>query len=79
MAIDLSNTLIVAISATALFDLTESERYREKLLQDNPAKAAALFRNYMQRHDNGHLETSAGFPLIQAILNLNHYAKKARR
>lgn len=74
MAIDLSNTLIVAISATALFDLTESESYREQLLRENPTEAKALFQSYMQRHENDPLETGAGFPLIQAILNLNQYA-----
>lgn len=40
MAVDLSNTLIVAISATALFDLDESERYREQLIEQDPLTAA---------------------------------------
>ncbi|WP_296402125.1 5'-nucleotidase [Psychrobacter sp.] len=75
MAIDFSNTLIVAISATALFDLTESEQYREKLLQDSPTDASKQFREYMQQHENDPLEIGAGFPLIQAILNLNNCGK----
>ena len=36
MAVDLTNTLIVAISATALFDLTESENHLLQLLQQRP-------------------------------------------
>ncbi len=72
MSIDLSNTLIVAISATALFDLTESEQYREQQLKENPKEATKLFREYMQQHENDPLEIGAGYPLIQAILNLNN-------
>lgn len=71
MAVDLSNTLIVAISATALFDLTESEQYREELVDSNPQEAAKLFREYMHERENDPLPIGAGFPLIQAILNLN--------
>lgn len=71
MAVDLSNTLIVAISATALFDLSESEAYREELLKNNPHDAVWQFREYMQKRENEPLNIGAGFPLIQAILNLN--------
>ena len=39
MAVDFSNTLIVAISATALFDLTESENYLLELLEQRPTSA----------------------------------------
>ncbi|PNK61024.1 5'-nucleotidase [Psychrobacter sp. FDAARGOS_221] len=72
MAVDFSNTLIVAISATALFDLTESEQYREQLHLEDPVTAAAKFRDYMHERENEPLQVGAGFPLIQAILNLNH-------
>lgn len=75
MAIDLSNTLIVAISATALFDLNESEQYREQLIKEDPLTAAQSFREYMYERENEPLETGAGFPLIEAILNLNKCAQ----
>ncbi|SUD89810.1 5'-nucleotidase [Psychrobacter phenylpyruvicus] len=75
MSIDLSNTLIVAISATALFDLNESELYREQLIEQDPFTATQRFREYMQQHENDPLEIGAGFPLIQAILNLNNYVE----
>ena len=72
MAVDLSNTLIVAISATALFDLNESETYREQLIEEDPLTATQRFREYMQQRENDSLEIGAGFPLIQALLNLNN-------
>ena len=77
MAVDLSNTLIVAISATALFDLDESERYREQLIEQDPLTAAQRFREYMQERENDSLEIGAGFPLIQALLNLNNCGQQA--
>lgn len=79
MAVDLSNTLIVAISATALFDLNESETYREQLIEEDPLTATQRFREYMQQHENDDLEIGAGFPLIQAILNLNNCARDNRQ
>ena len=73
MAIDFSNTLIVAISATALFDLTESENYLLELLEQRPISAIKEFRDYMTERENDPLDIGAGYPLIKALLNLNHY------
>ena len=47
MAVDFTNTLIVAISATALFDLSESENNLVALLQQRPYEAIKEFRDYM--------------------------------
>ena len=73
MAVDFSNTLIVAISATALFDLSESENHLISLLQQRPHDAVKEFRNYMAERENDPLIIGAGYPLIKALLNLNHY------
>lgn len=73
MSIDLSSTLIVAISATALFDLTESENYLLELLQQRPNQAVKVFRDYMAERENQPLDIGAGYPLIKALLNLNNY------
>lgn len=73
MAIDLSSTLIVAISATALFDLTESENHLLQLLQQTPKTAVKEFRDYMAKRENNALDSGAGYPLIKALLNLNNY------
>lgn len=73
MAVDFSNTLIVAISATALFDLTESENYLLELLEQRPVSAIKEFRDYMTKRENDALSIGAGYPLIKALLNLNNY------
>lgn len=73
MAVDFSNTLIVAISATALFDLSESENHLRQLLQQRPDSAIKEFRDYMAERENDPLTIGAGYPLIQALLNLNKY------
>ncbi|MBE0442608.1 MAG: 5'-nucleotidase [Psychrobacter sp.] len=73
MAVDFSNTLIVAISATALFDLSESENHLLQLLQQRPDDVIKEFRDYMIERENEPLNIGAGYPLIQALLNLNKY------
>ncbi|MFW2177693.1 MULTISPECIES: 5'-nucleotidase [unclassified Moraxella] len=73
MAIDLSNTLIVAISATALFDLTDAEQHFQQLILDDPDTAIERFRSYMYERENLPLNTGTGYPLIRALLNLNRY------
>ncbi len=75
MTIDLSSTLIVAISATALFDLTESENHLLELLQSRPNQAVKDFRDYMAKREDQPLNIGAGYPLIKALLNLNDYCK----
>lgn len=73
MAVDFSNTLIVAISATALFDLSESENYLLQLLAQRPASAIKEFRDYMAAREDDALSIGAGYPLIKALLNLNNH------
>lgn len=73
MSIDFSNTLIVAVSATALFDLTESERFFNQALADDPTTAIDKFRAYMIERENQPLNTGSGYPLIKALLNLNNH------
>ncbi|TXD96086.1 5'-nucleotidase [Psychrobacter frigidicola] len=73
MAVDFTNTLIVAISATALFDLSESENHLLQLIEHSPADAVKDFRDYMAERENDPLTIGAGFPLIKALLNLNKY------
>ena len=73
MAVDFSNTLIVAISATALFDLSESERYFSQLLQKDPKNALQQFHDYMIANESVLLTAGVGYPLIKALLKLNEY------
>ena len=73
MSIDFSNTLIVAVSATALFDLSESENFFNQALADDPTTAIDKFRRYMIERENEPLQTGTGYPLIKALLNLNNH------
>ena len=73
MSVDFSNTLIVAVSATALFDLSESERFFQQALTEDPETAIDKFRSYMIERENDPLQTGTGYPLIKALLNLNHH------
>lgn len=73
MAVDFSQTLIVAISATALFDLSEHEEKLIELTRQNEKTAAKKFHKYMQLQENKPLKAGAGYPLITALLNLNKY------
>lgn len=75
MAVDFSNTLIVAISATALFDLAESKNHLLQLLEQHPKNAIKEFRDYMAARENEPLNIGAGYPLIKALLNLNRYCE----
>lgn len=73
MALDLSDTLVVGISATALFDLTEADSvFRAKYAQDKQT-AVAEYRAYMLQHENEALEDGTGMPLVRSLLGLNRY------
>ncbi|AKG17475.1 5'-nucleotidase [Moraxella bovoculi] len=73
MAVDFSQTLIVAISATALFDLSEAEAKLIELTKKDEETAAKKFREYMHLRENEPLNHGTGYPLIKALLNLNRY------
>ncbi|UGA50147.1 hypothetical protein QR68_16545 [Dickeya fangzhongdai] len=47
MAFDLTNTLVIGISSTALFDMSESDNLFKKFSAENPEKAIEQYRNYM--------------------------------
>jgi len=71
MPTDLSNTLVVGISSTALFDLDESDRiFREHFENDRP-RAIRQYRDYMLAHEDEALEHGTGMPLVMALLELN--------
>lgn len=76
MAVDFSQTLIVAISATALFDLSHLEQKFNELMADNPDTAHALFSEYVTANENEPLAKGTGFALIQSLLNLNRFVNK---
>ncbi|TMP20415.1 5'-nucleotidase [Pseudoalteromonas sp. S2721] len=73
MPFDLSNTLVVGISATALFDMSESDKIFSETKNLDPDKAIELFREYMKKHESEPLEPGTGFPLVRALLGLNEF------
>ena len=66
MALDLSDTLVVGISATALFDLTEADTvFRAKYAKDKQT-AVVEYRAYMLQHENELLADGTGMPLVRS-------------
>lgn len=73
MALDLSDTLVVGISATALFDLTEADAvFRAKFHEDRQT-AVAEYRAYMLAHEDEDLADGTGMPLVRSLLGLNRF------
>lgn len=73
MPFDLSNTLVVGIAATALFELAEADlKFREMAAAD-PDSAIEHYRQYMLEQENVNLEPGTGFPLVKALLKLNKH------
>lgn len=73
MPLDLSDTLVVGITATALFDLSEADRvFREKFDSDREA-AIEGYRKYMAEREAESLEPGTGFYLVKALLSLNQF------
>ena len=76
MALDLSNTLVVGISATALFDLGEADRLFQERLKVDVEKAVIEYRQYMLARESEPLLNGTDMPLIRALLELNKFHQK---
>jgi len=76
MSLDLSDTLVIGITSTALFDLTESDKiFRENFAKDRET-AITEYRKYTLANENNPLEDGTGMQLVKALLDLNKYQKK---
>jgi 5'-nucleotidase len=75
LAFNLENTLVIGISATALFDLSEADELFKKEYKNHPQNAIQMYRDFMLENENNSLDTGIGFPLIKALLDLNRYQK----
>ncbi len=73
MGLDLSNTLVVGISATALFDLSEADKLFREQLKVDVEKAVVEYRQYMLERENEPLQEGTGMPLVKALLELNKH------
>lgn len=65
---DFSQTLIVGVSSTALFDLREADRVFNE-------KGMVAYRKYMLDHEEDVLSPGTGFPLVRALTRLNEHAE----
>jgi 5'-nucleotidase len=75
MALDLSDTLVVGISATALFDMSESDELFRETSKSDPDNAIEIYRKHMMETEDQPLELGTGYPLVKALENLNRYQK----
>ena len=78
MSLNLHNTLVIGISATALFDLSASDELFKKEYKENPDTAIVTYRKYMLENENITLDEGIGFPLIKALLSLNRYQEEGQ-
>nr|WP_321268141.1 5'-nucleotidase [uncultured Sulfurimonas sp.] len=76
LALNLKDTLVIGISATALFDLSKEDKLFAKEYKNNPENAIQRYREYMLKNEHLPLNEGIGFPLIKALLNLNKYQKE---
>jgi 5'-nucleotidase len=79
MPLDLSDTLVVGISATALFDLAEADAVYKAKYAKNPQSALEEYRAYMLERESEPLRDGTGMPLVRALLGLNRYAPSESR
>ena len=75
MPFNLKETLVIGISATALFDLSESDKLFQDEFKKDPDNAIETYRKHMLENEEKKLEEGIGFPLVKALLNLNKYQK----
>jgi len=73
MPLDLSDTLVVGITSTALFDLTEADSVFRKKLKSNPEEFIKEYRKYMEARETVPLNQGTGFPLVKALMSLNKF------
>ena len=76
MAFNLENTLVIGISATALFDLSKADELFKKEYKNHPDNAIEIYREYMLKNEDKPLAKGIGYPLVKALLDLNRYQKK---
>ncbi len=73
MALDLSDILVIGITSTALFDLSEADAVFRDEYDTNPEKAMDEYRKYTEEHEAVLLEPGTGFPLVKALMSLNKF------
>ncbi len=73
MPLDLSDTLVIGISATALFDLSAADAVFSAKYHEDKDSAITEYREYMLERENDLLADGTGMPLVQALLGINKF------
>ena len=73
MPTDLSDTLVIGIASTALFDLKEADSVFRRHFETDRETAIQEYRKYMLEHEEDPLEAGTGMPLAEALLKLNQH------
>ena len=73
MAFDLTDTLVIGITSTALFDLSEADEVFRSKFESDPEAAIDEYRKYMEPRETDPLEPGTGFPLVKALMSLNQF------
>jgi len=76
MSTDLSDSLVIGITSTALFDLSEADKVFRKKYDEDKDTAIAEYRDYMLAREQDPLEDGTGMLLVEALLKLNQYTSK---
>ena len=76
MAINFSDTLVIGISSTALFDLTDADSVFRSKIESDPEAAIDEYRLYMEERALDPLTQGTGFPLVKALLSMNQFQPK---
>jgi len=76
MPLDLSDTLVVGIAATALFDLTQADAVFRAKFEHDRQTAVDEYRAYMLDHENEELKDGTAMPLVRSLLRLNRFQQE---
>ena len=60
MPVELSDTLVIGITATALFDLSAEDKVFRTKFDEDEETAIEEYRNYMLEHENDTLNDGTG-------------------
>ena len=77
MPTDLSDTLVIGIASTALFDLSEADSVFRQHFETDRDTAIQEYRKYMLKHEDDGLQPGTGMPLVKALLELNRHQNSA--
>jgi len=76
MPISFDDTLVVGITSTALFDLSEPDKsYKDARENFGDDEAIRHYRRLMFKTENDDLGNGTGMPVVEALLELNKYDK----